>query len=197
MNKRQAAVAAGVPPGGADTFAQRTSNNERFKEAFDQMLDRLGLGEERLARVHSQNLEAVKFIVERDRDGAIVDVIERPDFNVRQRAVRDGWSVRGRIGSSVDEEGIDHRPLELHLHYKTVEKLERLVGRKIIDVKPQPVEDQPSLPEVAEPAPPSSSPGDVTGEPPAVEHAQSEGQESAKAEERAEDSLGSLIGAEW
>ena len=95
-SKRQAAIDAGVPPGGADSYAQRVMNNGRFQESFRDLLARKGLSEERIAETHAANLEAKKVVAVATQNGKVTDVVEHPDYAVRQRAADSAWELYGR-----------------------------------------------------------------------------------------------------
>jgi hypothetical protein len=149
--QRQAALAAGSSPGGADDFAQRTLKNPKFQDSFTELLDRMGLSDERLAEIHAENLQATKVVgIARSLSGEIKEVVERPDYSTRQRAVKDAWSLRGRLGSS-DSEGSGPQ-FNISLVYSTAKKIEAMTGRKILPVDFEPVEDEPapSSPEASE-----------------------------------------------
>ena len=163
-SQRQAALAAGSSPGGADDFAQRTLKNPRFQESFAQLLDRKGLSDERLAEIHAENLQATKVVaVGRNIQGTITEVLEKPDYSTRQRAVKDAWALRGRLGSN-DAEGAGPQ-INISIAYQTARMVERLTGRPILPADYEAVEDEPdagSLPESSEgdSQPPTEANGD-------------------------------------
>src|SRR5262249_46881572 len=104
-SQHQAAIDAGVPPGGADSFARRALKKEQIQNAFQELLDRAGLSEETIAQVHAENLKATKVVAVRWRDGdPDPDVVERPDYPTRQRAVNDAWRLHGRADKSTSQE---------------------------------------------------------------------------------------------
>lgn len=140
-SNRQAAMDAALPAtlseSGADSYANRTLQNGQFRETFEKMLDRKGLSEERIAEVHAENLEATKVVATATKEGKITDVLERPDYATRQRAVQTAYRVRGR--DQPDEDG-SSQPLILVLREETKRKAERLAG-KTLDIQTIPVED--------------------------------------------------------
>jgi hypothetical protein len=141
-----AAPAGTLTPSGADSWGLRTRQKGHFIETFEQMLDRKGLTEERLAEIHSENLQAMKVVATATKDGQITDVIERPDYATRQRAVPSGWRVRGRDR----EESVKSNPIVLVLDSETRRKAEQLYGGPLdmIQVRPDEFED-PNEPEPA------------------------------------------------
>jgi phage terminase small subunit len=140
--QRQAALDAGSTPGGADDFAQRTLKNPQFQESFAQLLDRMGLSDQRLAEIHAENLQATKVVaVGRNMQGAITEVLEKPDFSTRQRAVKDAWVLRGRMSPSGEEGG---QPLQINILLATARKIEKLVGRPILSADFESVENGPA-----------------------------------------------------
>ena len=102
-SQRQAAIDAGVAPGGADSFAQRTLKSERFRDAFHRMLDHQGLTENYIASTHRDQLEATKTI-HATRDGQITDTMEVPDNSARMNAVKVAWELYDRVGPKKFEE---------------------------------------------------------------------------------------------
>ena len=94
--QRQAAIDAGVPAGGADSFAQRTLKNEQVKSTLRELLVRKDLSEENLAEAHAESLRATKVVAVRWREGdSAPDIVEAPDFATRLRAANDGWRLFG------------------------------------------------------------------------------------------------------
>jgi hypothetical protein len=141
--QRQAAIEAGVPPGGASAFAQRALKSAHFQETFEQMLDRVGLSEQRLAEIHLENTQATKVVaVARSISGEVKEIVERPDYSTRQKAVADGWRLRGRIGSG-DGDGNDASPIRIQLTMETIRKVEALTGRKVLPANFEVIEDDP------------------------------------------------------
>ena len=125
--QRQAAIAAGVPPGGADAYARRTLQNPHFRSEFHEMLDRAGLSEEAIARIHAENLQATKMVVA-TQDGKITDVLEQPDYATRQRAVRDAWQLRGRVSESGRSPEQTYGSVILKVDAATYARLEKIRG---------------------------------------------------------------------
>ncbi|HYL35771.1 MAG TPA: hypothetical protein VEV17_07660 [Bryobacteraceae bacterium] len=93
-SQRLAAVAAGVPPGGADGFAQRTLKDRQFQNEFLALLARKGLTEEHLAERHMEALRATKTIVV-PHEGQLRK-LETPDHRARIKALELGWDLYGR-----------------------------------------------------------------------------------------------------
>lgn len=126
---RQAAMDAALPAklsnSGADSYANRTLKNTKFRETFEQMLDRKGLGQERIAEVHADNLQATKVVATATKEGQITDVLERPDYATRQRAVQSGWRILGK--DSTDEHG-SANPVIIVVRAETKRKVEKLFG---------------------------------------------------------------------
>jgi hypothetical protein len=113
--QREAALDA-VPPGAltegsADSWANRTLGSARFQDEFTKLLDRAGLSDERLAQVHAENLGATKVVATVQRKGKITDIVEHPDHQVRQRAVADGWRLRGRMQGNQEQERPPSQPI--------------------------------------------------------------------------------------
>jgi phage terminase small subunit len=157
-NQTQAALDAGASPKSAHVWASQTMRNPNVQETFAELLDRKGLSDERLAEIHAENLAATKVVaVARNMQGQITEVLEKPDFSVRQRAVKDAWVLRGRIGSN-DEEG--GQPVQINILVATARKVENLVGRKILPANYEPIEDGPTAgpaeEAAANPEPPSN-----------------------------------------
>jgi phage terminase small subunit len=149
--KLQAALDAGASPRSAQVWASQTMRNPKVQETFTELLDRKGLSDERLAEIHAENLAATKVVaVGRNMQGDITELVEKPDYSTRQRAVKDAWSLRGRLGSS-DSEGSSPQ-FNISLVYSTAKKIEAMTGRKILPVDFEPVEDEPapSSPEASE-----------------------------------------------
>ena len=130
--QREAAVEAGVPPGGADSFAQRSLNNEQFQECFKGLLDRVGLSEAQIAQVHSENLRATKVVATATRDGAITDILEVPDYPTRQRAVQAAWALLGRNRPPEPVEP-PPPPFVLNITPRDAVLTEQLTGTAILD----------------------------------------------------------------
>ena len=129
--QREAAVEAGVPAGGADSFAQRTLKNRNVQETFAAMLDRVGLSEEMIIRVMVENLQATKVISTIVNDGQITGVLVYPDYSVRQRAAQIALDLYGRRRPS---EPVEQRPrVELHLNLHEAVLTEQLTGNPILD----------------------------------------------------------------
>ena len=129
--QRQAAVEAGVPAGGADSFAQRTLKDRNFQETFAAMLDRVGLSEERIIRALLESFEATKVVATATRDGRVTHVVEHPDYSVRQRAVQLALDLCGRRRPS---EPVEQRPrVELHMNLHEAVLTEQLTGNPILD----------------------------------------------------------------
>ena len=127
-SQRQAAIDAGVAPGGADSFAQRTLKSERFLDAFHRMLARQGLTDDNIAHTHREQLEANRTIYA-TKDGKITDTLEVPDHNTRMKAVKVGWELYRRIGSNQLEEKEEAAPppiIVISPQRKLL--LERLIG---------------------------------------------------------------------
>lgn len=124
--QRQAALDAGCSPGGADDFAQRAMKNPDFQQAFEEILDRHGLSDEEIARVHAENLRATKVVGTATKDGKITDFLERPDFPTRQKAARDGWELRGRIGS--DQHAGNTGAVHIYLTLEQKQAIEAITG---------------------------------------------------------------------
>ena len=109
--QKQAAIEA-VPSGTAtdnalEQWGSRTVRDPKFQRGFLEILDQQGLSDEAIARVHVENLGATKVVATASQDGQFTDVLERPDHAVRQRAVADGWKVRGRMkGDSTGEQPV-------------------------------------------------------------------------------------------
>ena len=61
--------------------------------------------------------------------GQITDTIEVPDHATRQRAVRDGWDVRGRLKRPDAEQGL--APIIVNLTIEQKEQIEGLTGRPL------------------------------------------------------------------
>ncbi len=157
-SNRHAAMDAVLPAtlseSGADSYANRTLQNGQFRETFEKMLDRKGLSEERIAEVHAENLEATKIVATATQNGQITDVLERPDYATRQRAVQTAYRLRGRDRF---DEGGSSQPLILVLREETKRKAERLAG-KTLDIQVRPVDEDEPFPEpkqivAAEPTP--------------------------------------------
>ena len=138
-----AALPAALSESGADSYANRTLKDARFRETFEQMLDRKGLSEERIAEVHAENLVATKVVATATKDGQITDMLERPDYATRQRAVQTAYRVRGR--DQPDEDG-SSKPIILVLSAETIRKVERLAG-KTLDIHVRPVDEDEPFPE--------------------------------------------------
>jgi len=118
-----AALPAKLSNSGADSYANRTLKNTKFRETFEQMLDRKGLGQERIAEVHADNLQATKVVATATKEGQITDVLERPDYATRQRAVQSGWRILGK--DSTDEYG-SANPVIIVVRAETKRKVEKL-----------------------------------------------------------------------
>ena len=144
-SKRQAALDAGVPAGGADSFAQRTLSNPRFRSEFGALLDQAGLSLEAIARVHAEILKATKVVAYATKDGQITDVLERPDYAVRQRAVSDGWRVHG-VPEERTAQGQNYGCVILQVSAETYARLERIRGAPFppgaIEIEPEESVDQ-------------------------------------------------------
>jgi len=149
-SSRQAAMDSALPAklsgSGADSYANRILKNPQFRESFEQMLTRKGLGEEHIAEIHAQNLEATKVVATATKEGRITDVLERPDYPTRQRAVQAGWRIRGR--DRTDEHGTSN-PVVIVVRAETKRNLEQLVGRPL-DIEVIDSDDE-QLPEQTEP----------------------------------------------
>ena len=134
-SQREAAISAGVAPGGADSFAQRTLKDERFRNTFHQMLGRQGLSEERIASTHREQLEATRTI-HATRDGQITDTMEVPDNQARMNAVRVAWQLYERIGNQRVEEDVEAAtPQFIVITQEKRKKLEALCG-ETLDCRP-------------------------------------------------------------
>ena len=92
----EATIDRPVTEGSAEHWASRTVRNPNFRNAFERMLSRAGLSEERLAMIHAENLGATKVVGWVRREDGTVEPVERPDYSVRQRAVDSGWDLYGR-----------------------------------------------------------------------------------------------------
>jgi hypothetical protein len=136
-----AAPAGELTPSGADSWADRTLKDERLQGTFAQMLDRKGLSEQRIAEVHAENLTATKVVATATKEGQITDVLERPDYSTRHRAVQAAWRLRGR-DRTADEDGGSER-LQIVVLPETKLQIERLVGRSIYTGEPIDVEALP------------------------------------------------------
>jgi transposase len=149
-SSRQAAMDAALPAklshSGADSYANRTLKDTKFRGTFEQMLDRKGLSEDRIAEIHAENLEATKVVATATKEGQITDVLERPDYATRQRAVQSGWRIRGR--DRTDEHSTSN-PVVIVVRAETKRNLEQLVGRPL-DIEVIDSDDE-ELPEQTEP----------------------------------------------
>ena len=132
---RQAAVDAGVPPGGADSFAQRALKDERLQETFTELLDRVGLSEERILRVLMDNLEATKVVSTIVTEGKVSDVLLHPDYAVRQRAAQLALELYGRRRATEPE--VDRPVIEYRLTLLQATQVERLTGTRILNDEQQ------------------------------------------------------------
>jgi hypothetical protein len=152
-SQTQAARDAGAPPKSAHVWASQAIRDPKVQESFAELLDRKGLSDERLAEIHAENLAATKVIaVGRNMQGDITAIVERPDFGVRQRAVKDAWMLRGRIGSN-EPEGAGGPTVNIALFYETAKKVEALTGRPILPADYESVEEGPgqgALPDASE-----------------------------------------------
>ena len=114
-SKRAAALesvdAEVITPRMADSWAQGQMKKPEFQSAFRNLLHLSGLSEERLAMIHSENLSATKVVATATKNGEITDVLERPDYSTRQRAVDAGWKLHGRDSAEKPE---DQSPPKVH-----------------------------------------------------------------------------------
>jgi len=113
--QKQAAIEA-VPPGtatdnGLEQWGSRTVRDPKFQKGFREILDEQGLSDEDIARVHRENLSATRIAGTASDGGKITDVLERPDYAVRQRAVADAWRVRGRMKPDASNEPPARQPI--------------------------------------------------------------------------------------
>ena len=130
-SQRQAAISAGVVPGGADSFAQRTLKSERFRDTFHQMLGRQGLTEDHIASTHREQLEATRTI-HATRDGQITDTMEVPDNQARMNAVKVAWQLYERIGNQrVEQDAEQASPMFIVITQEKRKKLEALCGETL------------------------------------------------------------------
>lgn len=130
-SQREAAISAGVAPGGADSFAQRTLKDERFRSSFHQMLGRQGLTENHIAGRHREQLEANR-VIYATKDGQITDTMEVPDNQARMNAVRVAWQLYDRIGPKQTEEDVEAAyPQFIVITQEKRKKLEALCGETL------------------------------------------------------------------
>lgn len=106
--QKQASIEA-VPTGSAadnslEQWASRTVRDPKFQQTFKQIRAENGLADEDIARVHRGNLSATKVVATASQDGKITDVLERPDYAVRQRAVADALRINGRMKADASTE---------------------------------------------------------------------------------------------
>lgn len=152
--QRQASMDAAPPgtltPSGADSYADRTLKDERFRETFEQLLDRKGLSEERIAEVHAENLQATKVVATATKEGQITDIIERPDYATRQRAVQAGWSIHGRDRN--DDFGKSN-PVIIVVSAETKRKAEQLAGYPLEAIQARDDESAGPVIQINEPEP--------------------------------------------
>jgi hypothetical protein len=162
-SQRQAAIDAGVSPGGADAYAQRTLNDLHFRGELREILNRAGLSLEEIARALGQSLQATKVVAYATKDGQITDVLEKPDHAVRQRAVRDAWPLHGLPDEATQQKS--HGSIILHLKPEDRIMIENLRGSPLppecfIEVDPEDVEttaDAGTAPAVSTAVTPSDS----------------------------------------
>ena len=134
-----------VTDGSVEQWASRTVRNPQFKQSFDEILRANGLADEDLARVHRENLEATKVVGwETDEQGRRRPLLHS-DYAVRQRAVVDGWRVRGRMTSKPIPEL--HKPTPLvFLTPEQAAKFEMIAPlrkdlRKTLDITPDEIQE--------------------------------------------------------
>ena len=128
--QKEAALDAGAPPASAETWASKEVRNPKFLSEFHRILDLKGLSEEKLAQIHTENLEATKTIVA-THEGKITDQLKVPDYPARQRAVDSGWDLYGRRKPAEVEQ-----PQGPTIIYVTQEKkalIEGMIGEPLID----------------------------------------------------------------
>jgi len=108
-SQKQASIEA-APPGSVsdnslEQWASRKVRDSKFQKSFKEILAENGLADEDVARAHRENLQATKVVATASQDGQITDVIERPDYATRQRAVSDAWRINDRMkpGSAAEQ----------------------------------------------------------------------------------------------
>jgi DNA-binding CsgD family transcriptional regulator len=106
--QKQAAIEAAPPVSATDNaleqWASRTVRDPKFQKGFEAILAENGLSLAEIARVHRDNLAATKIVATASQDGRITDVLERPDYATRQRAVSDGYRIHGKMKPEANNE---------------------------------------------------------------------------------------------
>ena len=97
-SQHQAALDAGVPRAGADSWASRTRRDPRFQESLHNLLEQAGLGEQQLVQALAKLVNATKVVGIARLDGKITDRLEVPDYAVQLRAAELGFRLWGRLG---------------------------------------------------------------------------------------------------
>ena len=137
-SKRAAALesvdAEVITPRMADSWAQGQMKKPEFQSAFRNLLHLSGLSEERLAMVHSQNLGATKVVATATKDGEITDVLERPDYPTRQRAVDAGWKLHGRDSAAEEQKHPFGGARVWWVSECWQQEIERMSGKSLLDI---------------------------------------------------------------
>jgi len=107
-SQRQAALDAIKPgqitPESASQWANKALNKPRVLTAFQELLIKHGLTEDRLIQTHLENLQATKVVATATENGKVTEIVERPDYRARQMAVRDGYRLWDRLEKKDVEE---------------------------------------------------------------------------------------------
>lgn len=104
---------------------------------FCEAMEKHGLGLREILNQLRACLYAKRFLFDGKKTVAV------PDYKTQMTAIRAWLHATGILGDRDKEDQETSKPVEVHLHYKTAEKVERLVGRKIIDVKGEASDDKP------------------------------------------------------
>ena len=98
------------------------------------------MSEEAIVRVHAENLMARKVVAYATKDGRITDVLEGPNYPVRQRAVTDAWRLHDRLverGQAATQKG---GCVIVRLSPENARMMERLRGEPLpdtIEIEPE------------------------------------------------------------
>lgn len=88
-----------VKAGYASSTSKRTDKLTQRK-GWKELVDKF-ISDEKLAKVHSEGLEAVTYYTEGLGKGETV-LVEKPDFAVRHRYLDTGYKIRGRLNPEVE-----------------------------------------------------------------------------------------------